>query len=658
MTGTFVDLRMPRWRGKWLTFIPLFCLLISAIALVVPLGKTAQAATSTQITVNANQALGGLTTLSEGLNVAIWDGNMLDSASTTAVKNAGVATLRYPGGSASDIYHWQSHSEDNGGFVNPSDTFDAFMGVAQSSSAQAMITINYGSGTPQEAAGWVRYANKGGAGYSGPVPTYSGGSSTGHTYGIKYWEVGNEVYGDGTYGSTWENNTHGLGPANYATNVVSFSQAMKAVDSSIKVGAVLTTPGNWPDGVTSSSSPQPWNTTVLSTACSAIDFVILHWYPQGPGSEADAGLLSSTSQIANMASTARAEITQFCGSHASAVQIMLTETNSVTFNPGKQTVSLVNALYLADNYMAWLENGIANVDWWNLHNGPSTGNNNSSSLFGSAQYGDYGILSTGGSPEPAADTPLPPYYGLQMLSRLFKAGDTMVSSSSNQSLVAVHAVKQANGNLAILLVNKDLNNSSTVSFTLNGYSASSSTTVYTYGQNSSAITSASGSSSSVTIAPYSLTTVVLQPGSGSTPAPTATPTRGTTPIPTATPTRGITPTPTATSGSGSSCRVVYTVANQWQGGFGATLSITNTGTTTINGWTLKFSFANGQTITQLWNGSYTQSGAAVTVTSVSYNETITPGTTLLSPPGFNGTWNGTNTNPTSFTLNGVTCSTS
>ncbi len=333
MTRTFIGLCTPRWRGKWITFTTLLCLLASSVALLIPLGKTAEAATSAQITVNANQALGNLTSASEGLNVAIWDGNMLDSASTTAIKNAGVAALRYPGGSASDIYHWQSHSEDNGGFVNPSDTFDAFMGVAQSSGAQAMITVNYGSGTPQEAAGWVHYANKGGSGYNGPVPTYSGGSSTGHTYGIKYWEIGNEVYGDGTYGSTWENNTHGLGPATYADNVISFSQAMKAVDSSIQVGAVLTTPGNWPDGVTNSNSPQPWNTTVLSTACSAIDFVIIHWYPQGPGSESDSGLLSDTSQIAGMASTARSEINQYCGSHASAVQIMTGGTCTTALPP-------------------------------------------------------------------------------------------------------------------------------------------------------------------------------------------------------------------------------------------------------------------------------------------------------------------------------------
>jgi hypothetical protein len=81
--------------------------------------------------------------------------------------------------------------------------------------------------------------------------------------------------------------------------------------------------------------------------------------------------------------------------------------------------------------------------------------------------------------------------------------------------------------------------------------------------------------------------------------------------------------------------------------------ITNTGTTTLTGWTLKFSFVNGQTITQLWNGSFTQSGSAVTVTNAAYNGTLAPGATVN--PGFNGTWNGTNSVPTSFTLNGQTC---
>src|SRR5579883_2927359 len=140
------------------------------------------------------------------------------------------------------------------------------------------------------------------------------------------------------------------------------------------------------------------------------------------------------------------------------------------------------------------------------------------------------------------------------------------------------------------------------------------------------------------------------PTSGTTPTPT--PTNGTTPTPT--PTRGTTPTPTPSGGS--SCHVTYSITNQWPGGFQASLSITNTGSSAINGWSLAFSFPNGQTITQIWNASSSQSGSQVTITNLSYNASIPPGQTLGSAPGFLGNWNGTNTAPTSFTLNGVTCS--
>ena len=151
---------------------------------------------------------------------------------------------------------------------------------------------------------------------------------------------------------------------------------------------------------------------------------------------------------------------------------------------------------------------------------------------------------------------------------------------------------------------------------------------------------------SLVAAGYGSTTLPPTPTTGTTP----TPTHGVTP----TSTTSVTPTPTATGGA--SCSVHYAITNQWAGGFGASFTITNTSSTTINGWSLKFSFPNGQTITQLWNGSYTQSGSAVTVTNASYNASIPAGQALSSEPGFNGTWNGTNSPPTAFTLNGNACS--
>jgi len=528
-----------RQRGRWIwiSFLVLAAALIVTAAIpssAAAYARPKQSLKFGQVNINAGTSPGTIPDTAFGVNGAAWDSHLLDSSIPGMLQQDGVKVMRYPGGSTSDYYHWQSNTVETCslcGGVNANDTFDAFMGVVQAANAQAMITVNYGSGTPQEAAGWVQYANKGGPGYNGPVPTYPGGSSTGHNYGIKYWEIGNELYGNGTYGSTWEYDLHSLGPTTYANNVVAFSQAMKAVDPTINVGLVLTAPGNWPDGVTSPSSPQPWNDTVLPIACSSINFVIVHWYPQGPTGETDAGLLgapengettqvSSTPSIPNMVSTLRSKINQYCGSHASAVQIMVTETNSVSYNPGKQTVSLVNALFMDDDYMQWLENGVANVSWWDLHNGIQIGTNDSPSLYGNTDYGDYGMLSSGessgGISEPPADTPFPPYYGLQMLSKLGGPGDQMVTASSNQGLVAVYAVKQANGNLAVLLINKDPSNSYLVKLSWAGYNPAPNPTAYFYGENSTSI--------SVTrehsilpdyvqfLPPYSLTTLVVSPG--------------------------------------------------------------------------------------------------------------------------------------------------
>ncbi|MEV7970733.1 cellulose binding domain-containing protein [Sphaerisporangium sp. NPDC088356] len=123
---------------------------------------------------------------------------------------------------------------------------------------------------------------------------------------------------------------------------------------------------------------------------------------------------------------------------------------------------------------------------------------------------------------------------------------------------------------------------------------------------------------------------------------------GTTPPPpTPTPTPTVTPTPTPTPTpppTGAGCSATYKITNSWQGGFGAEVTVRNTGTTGITGWTVKWTFANGQTITQLWNGALTQSGSAETVKNLSYNGSLGAGASTTF--GFNGSWTGTNTTPT------------
>ncbi|GAA2529296.1 cellulose binding domain-containing protein [Winogradskya humida] len=98
------------------------------------------------------------------------------------------------------------------------------------------------------------------------------------------------------------------------------------------------------------------------------------------------------------------------------------------------------------------------------------------------------------------------------------------------------------------------------------------------------------------------------------------------------------------------CRVDYATTSQWPGGFGASVSITNLGDP-VTAWSLAFAFPSGQTITQLWNGVATQSGAAVTVRNAAWNGALA--TNATTSFGFNGS--GTGATPASFSLNGTTC---
>jgi Cellulose binding domain len=104
----------------------------------------------------------------------------------------------------------------------------------------------------------------------------------------------------------------------------------------------------------------------------------------------------------------------------------------------------------------------------------------------------------------------------------------------------------------------------------------------------------------------------------------------------------------------SPCQVNYTIQSQWPGGFTGSIIITNTSSTAINGWTLAFPFpATGQTISQGWNATWTQSGLNVIATNLSWNRTLAPGAPMMV--GFNGTWATTNPAPTNFTINGQAC---
>ena len=96
------------------------------------------------------------------------------------------------------------------------------------------------------------------------------------------------------------------------------------------------------------------------------------------------------------------------------------------------------------------------------------------------------------------------------------------------------------------------------------------------------------------------------------------------------------------------------MVSAWNTGLTDNMTITNTGTTAINGWSLRFTLAAGQNITSGWNATYSPTSGQVTATNAVYNAAIPPGGSTTV--GFQASHTGNSAAPSGFTLNGTACS--
>ncbi|GHJ44533.1 hypothetical protein Cs7R123_18750 [Catellatospora sp. TT07R-123] len=152
--------------------------------------------------------------------------------------------------------------------------------------------------------------------------------------------------------------------------------------------------------------------------------------------------------------------------------------------------------------------------------------------------------------------------------------------------------------------------------------------------------------------------------SSSPPPPSASPTAAT-PVSSAStrPGGGPVPRPSASAGTGptatgkppatAACRVRYSKRNEWNPGFIADVTVTNTGTTTFDGWTVAFEFTAGQQLTSGWSATVSQSGQRVTANDGGNHPVLAPGEAVVF--GVQGTWSTSNPVPPAFTLNGTRC---
>lgn len=422
--------------------------------------KVVKPAFAGQVTalVNYNVNRRELNNLLFGVNGATWDSFLTHPDTVNRLKETGFKIVRYPGGATADQYDFRNNRNKRNGEVYWTNT-QAFIDVCNQLGAQKLICFNYGSGTPEEAADWVRHANV---------------ELNGN---VMYWAVGNESYG------TWSYDTHSFrqDATLYAQFVRDTIALAKAIDPRIKIGVIGSIKENdFPQRFTV-QNPRTglnWNgwTPVLLTRLREMgitpDFYDIKFYPNSPGREADSHLLQSTSLWNDVYSRARSLLRDYLGPVGDTVPLFIAENNCAWASVGKQSLSLVNALYAADSWANACLIGVDSFMWWNVHNGAWPFHNNSVTLYGWRNYGDFGLFSQGREHNVGAplNTPYPAYFGFKMINRFAKPGDTLVRADSNYSLFVVHAVKSADtGRLKLMIINKSREQALTGKINIDGY---------------------------------------------------------------------------------------------------------------------------------------------------------------------------------------------
>ena len=479
---------------------------------------------SPTISINASNAVRTADVRWFGINTGDWDNDFNLQYTVPELTKAGWQTLRFPGGSDSDNYHWYPNRYDNYSSYQGNNSFSGFAQVATNIGATVIITANYGTGTAAEAAAWVAWSNV-----------------TNH-YGFKYWEIGNEQYSPMT---ETDNNTPAHDPYTYATRAVDYIQQMKAVDPTIKVGVVVVV-GEELDSNGYTNHPATnlvtgqvfhgWTPVVLSTLRQlgvTPDFAIYHFYPENAPStpDNDQTLLAGTGRWAGDAAELRGDITDFFGPSGTNIELLITENNSDEGNPGKQSVSLVNGLYYADSLGQLMKTEINGLVWWHLRDGgPEAVNGSmSSSLYGWRMYGGFGVMAYGDGQQTGLQLTnrYPPYFTAELISHFIRAGDTVLNASSDHPLVSAYAALRTNGSLTLMAINKSSASNYPVNIVLTNYVPSGTATIYSYGMPQDNAAAAANNSScdiatnfygvstnfNYTLAPYSVTVFAFVPAS-------------------------------------------------------------------------------------------------------------------------------------------------
>jgi hypothetical protein len=434
----------------------------TAVTTTAPVTVTGIVATS--VTVDLASSGPAVTDKLLGMNMAVWyDLVSNQTGIVDAFQAAGITQVRWPGGSDSDLYHWATNSECDGGYADANDTFSNFVNhMAVPANLDVALTANYGSNTtcngggePSEAAAWVTAA-------------LADGITVSHS------TVGNEEYG------SWEYDLHSTpnDPAIYAAAVVGttgYYQSIKTASPNTLVGV----------DVDADNTTGGWDNTVLANAKGSYDFVEYHYYPETPGEESDTFLVQQAAQeLTTNINNLRSELTKW---GTPGTPIYVGEIGGPYSNPGKQSWSITQGLYAGQVLGEMMNDGVSRLTWWiGFGNCNGSNGNDSTSLYGWQDFGAYNVFSDGPSDSTCPGggpigTMSPTARAFQLFSQMAVNGQTVLTATVAGDTTDVRAYAATNPNgTALLLFNDNETTPQQVGVTLSGKSSSSSVSVTTY----------------------------------------------------------------------------------------------------------------------------------------------------------------------------------
>jgi hypothetical protein len=446
---------------------------------VTPTSGTAATATATitvtgsvasSVTVNLSSTGPAVTNKLLGMNMAIWFDVVSNGADVvSAFQSAGITQVRWPGGSDSDLYHWETNTacaniSGDSTYVDSNDTFANFVSdIAKPANLDLALTANFGSnatcnggGEPSEAANWVTQA-----------------ITDGIT--VSHMTVGNEEYGN------WEediptNDTPD--PIMYASAVVGSSgyySLIKAASPSTLVGI----------DVDADNAADGWDNTVMANAKGSYDFVEYHYYPEAPGQESDTFLVQQAPQeLTTNINTLRSELSKW---GTPDTPIYVGEIGGTYTNPGKQSWSITQGLYAGQVLGEMMNAGVSRLTWWiGFGNCNGTNGNVTTSVYGWQDFGAYNVFSDGTEDPTCPDagplgTMSPTARAFQLFSQMAVNGQMVLTTTVAGDTTDVRAYGATNPNgTAVMLFNDNENLAQQVTVTLSGKSTSSNVTLTTY----------------------------------------------------------------------------------------------------------------------------------------------------------------------------------